>query len=472
MKIITEGHSFEDAIRQILQLFFDINTDFLVESYLRKEGNIYTANAKVTIAGKVYEGEEKREINGDEKRLFADLVKKSVFYACKKVSDFPTPWGISTGIRPAKTARMMLDENYGDEEILSYMENEFLVSKEKASLSLKVAKKERELLSKRVENGVSLYVGIPFCPTRCAYCSFVSQAIDYNRKFVDPFTDALIKEIEETARMADELGQKVQTIYFGGGTPSALPVENLDRIIRHVKECFDISELCEFTVEAGRPDTFSRELLSMLSQNGVSRISINPQTMNQKTLDAIGRRHSTQQTINAFAMAREAGTFSINADIIAGLPGESVEDFMKTVREVDALAPDAVTVHTMYLKRAARLIDDFEKLRFASDTEKMVQFSYDYLTQKGYNAYYMYKQRNTLGNLENVAFARAGHESLYNIFIMEEIQTVLAMGGGASTKMVRGDRIERVFNPKEAGDYISRIDEIIERKRKALEFLR
>ncbi len=472
MKIITKGHNFEDAVRQILQLFFDINTEFTAESCLEIEDNIYKATAKITLGGKTAEGEIKQELFLPEKRLVSDVVKKSVFFACKKISDMPTPWGISTGIRPAKTARMMLDDNASDEEIISYMENEFLVTKEKAQLSLSVAKKEKELLAKRQKNGVSLYIGVPFCPTRCAYCSFISQAMAHNQKFVLPYVDALIKEIEETAIMAKALGFKAETIYFGGGTPSSLPPKSLERLIKSVKECFDISSLCEFTVEAGRPDTFSDELVYMLAENDINRISINPQTMNQKTLDKIGRRHSVEQTAAAFEMARKAGTFSINADIIAGLPGEDTEDFKKTVSEVCALSPDAVTVHTMYLKRAARLIGDFEKLRFASDTGEMVNHSYNYLTQKGYNPYYMYKQRNTLGNLENVAFAKAGHESLYNIYIMEEIQTVLAMGGGASTKMVRGDRIERVFNPKEAADYINRIDEIIDKKRKALEFLR
>lgn len=472
MKIITNGHSFEDAVRQILQLFFDISTDFCVVSDLLACENSYTAKAKITLGDFFAEGEIEERLVSPEKRQISDLVKKSVFFACKKLSDMPTPWGISTGIRPAKTARMMLDESKDDAEILSYMEKEFLVTPKKARLSLDVAKKEKTLLQNRVKNGISLYIGIPFCPTRCSYCSFISQAVAHNKKFVEPFTDALMKEIEETAFMADDLGFKVETIYFGGGTPTTLSPVNLERLIKRVKECFDISFLREFTMEAGRPDTFSDEMVAMLYENGVNRLSINPQSMNQKTLDKIGRCHSVEQIEKAFSLARKYGNFSINTDIIAGLPEESLDDFIRTVEGVCALSPDAVTVHTMYLKRAASLIGDFEKLRFASDMDSMVQYAYDTLTGKGYNPYYMYKQRNTLGNLENTAFSKEGHESLYNIYIMEEIQTILAMGGGGSTKMVRGDRIERVFNPKEAADYINRIDEIIEKKRKALEFLR
>jgi len=471
MNIITNGHSFEDAVRQILQLFFDLNSDFTAESVLQIDENSYIAKAKVTLGEKTAEGEIKAALFSPEKRQISDLVKKSVFFACKKLSDMPTPWGISTGIRPAKTARMMLDENKTDEEILRYMKEEFFVTPKKARLSLDVAKTEFELLKNRKENTVSLYLGVPFCPTRCAYCSFISQAVAHNQKFVKPYVEALLKEIEATSRMAESFGYKAETIYFGGGTPTTLSPEDLDRLIKRVKACFDVTSLREFTVEAGRPDTFSDEMLSVLWENGVNRISINPQTMNQKTLDKIGRHHSVEDTIRAFEMTKKYD-FSINADLIAGLPDESTEDFRKTVEEVCSLSPHAVTVHTMYLKRAARLISDFEKLRFAKDMDSMVQLSYDYLTEKGYNPYYLYKQKNTLGNLENVGFSKQGHESLYNIFIMEEIQTILAMGGGASTKMVKGDRIERVFNPKEASDYINRIDEIIEKKKAALEFLR
>ncbi len=471
MNIITNGHSFEDAVRQILQLFFDLNSDFTAESFLQIDEKSYIAKAKITLGEKSAEGEIKATLFSPEKREVSDLVKKSVFFACKKLSDMPTPWGISTGIRPAKTARMMLDENNTEQEILRYMEDEFFVTPKKARLSLDVAKTEFELLKNRKENTVSLYLGVPFCPTRCAYCSFISQAVAHNQKFVKPYVKALIKEIEATARMAESFGYKAETIYFGGGTPTTLSPEDLDILIKRVKSCFDVTSLREFTVEAGRPDTFSDEMLSVLWENGVNRISINPQTMNQKTLDKIGRRHSVEDTIRAFEMTGKYD-FSINADLIAGLPDESTEDFRKTVEEVCALSPHAVTVHTMYLKRAARLISDFEKLRFAKDMDSMVQLSYDYLTEKGYNPYYLYKQKNTLGNLENVGFSKKGHESLYNIFIMEEIQTILAMGGGASTKMVKGDRIERVFNPKEASDYINRIDEIIEKKKAALEFLR
>lgn len=471
MVIKTIGHSAEDGVRQIMQLFFDINTDITVISVFNSIGKNCTSKAAIYADGKEAHGEFScvKEIKIERERT--DIIKKAVFRACRKLSDMPTPWGISTGIRPAKTARMLMDENASDEEIVSFMKDELWVSDEKARLSLSVAKKEKKILDNRLKNGVSLYIGIPFCPTRCAYCSFISQATKHNEKYIEPYVNALMLEIEAVGKLAEEYGFKAETIYFGGGTPTVLSSPALDRVIRQVKQSFDISSLKEFTVEAGRPDTFSEEMLGMLRENGVQRISINPQTMNQKTLDLIGRKHTAEQTVRAFEMA-EKYNFSINADLIAGLPEETIKDFEYTLNELLKLSPDAVTVHTMYLKRAARLIDDFEKYRFTSQAADMMQYANEKLTYCGFNPYYMYKQRNTLGNLENVAFCKENRECLYNIYIMEEVHTILAMGGGASTKMVKGDKIERIFNPKDACDYTKRIDEIIKKKREGLKFLK
>ncbi|MEE0867945.1 MAG: coproporphyrinogen dehydrogenase HemZ [Clostridia bacterium] len=471
MVIKTIGHSAEDGVRQIMQLFFDINSDITVISEFNCIGESCTSKATVFVGGQEAQGEFSciKQIKIERERT--DIIKKAVFRACKRLSNMPTPWGVSTGIRPAKTARMLLDENAADDEILSFMREELWVSDEKARLSLAVAKQEKKILDNRLNDGVSLYIGVPFCPTRCAYCSFISQATKHNEKYIEPYVSALLLEIEAVGKLAEEYGFKAETIYFGGGTPTVLSPSALDRVIKQVKKCFDISKLREFTVEAGRPDTFSEEMLDMLYENKVQRISINPQTMNQKTLDLIGRKHTTEETIQAFEMAKKYN-FSINADLIAGLPEETVKDFEYTLNELLKLSPDAVTVHTMYLKRAARLIDDFEKYRFTSQGASMMQYANEKLTECGFNPYYMYKQRNTLGNLENVAFCRENHECLYNIYIMEEIHTVLAMGGGASTKMVKGDKIERIFNPKDACDYIKRIDEIIEKKREGLKFLK
>lgn len=457
--ITTVGHDRRVEVEQIVQLFFDLRSDFDALSAL--EGGVL--RAAVSKDGKTGEGSWPVK-EGADKKTFADCVKKSVFLACRQISDMPAPWGISTGIRPAKLARKMLDDGAADAEILRFMTDEYWVEPDRAALSLGVAKRERELLSGLDKRAVSLYVGVPFCPTRCAYCSFVSQSLSHNNKFMLPYVEACEKEIRHTAALVAEKGRVPVSVYFGGGTPTALPPAELRRLIEAVKTSFDMSAVTEFTVEAGRPDTFTREMTDMLAESGVTRISINPQTMHASTLEAIGRRHTPADVVRAFELARESGLDCINADLIVGLPDETPAMLGETLDAVLALAPEAVTVHTMYLKRAARLRSEFEKYRFARNVNEMMALCRERLGGYGAEPYYMYKQKNTLGNLENVGFAKRGRECLYNIYIMEEVHSVVAMGAGASSKTVRGDRIERFFNPKEAGDYISRLDEVLRRK--------
>lgn len=466
MTITTKGHELSTAVEQIAQLFFDVHSDFAVESAVG-DG---LASAKVVKGGRAGLGSWPVQKDPDKKSL-SNSIKKSVLLACKEISDMPTPWGISTGIRPAKLARLLLEEGKTPVEVTAELENEYWIDPDRARLCLDVAQKEQKIIGLAGEKAVSLYVGIPFCPTRCAYCSFISQALTHNNKFLRPYVDACEREIRRCGEIAAELGLRPVSVYFGGGTPTAIPAELLERLIKTLKGSFDLSELRELTVEAGRPDTLTPEMMAMLRKNGVRRISINPQTMHQTTLDAIGRRHSPEDVERAFDLARREGVEIINTDLILGLPGENLQMLTETLDRVTALGPEAVTVHTMYLKRAARLRDDFEKLRFAENVNGMMELCRRRMTDYGAEPYYMYKQKNTLGNLENIGFARPGSECLYNVYIMEEVHSVLAMGGGASTKLVRGDRIERIFNPKEAGDYVSRIDEILQKKEFIKDFL-
>lgn len=467
MKITVKGHELATAVEQVAQLFFDVHSDFAVESDV--EGGV--AKARVTRDGLVGLGSWPVPENPDKKAL-SNSIKKSVLLACRQLSDMPTPWGISTGIRPAKLARLLLEEGKTPAEAVAELEEEYWIEPDRAKLCLDVAQSEQKIIDLAGEKAVSLYVGIPFCPTRCAYCSFISQALTHNNKFLLPYVEACEREIRHTGEIAEGLGLRPVTAYFGGGTPTAIPPELLERLIKALKASFDLSELREFTVEAGRPDTLTPEMMSMLRENGIRRISINPQTMHQTTLDAIGRRHSPEDVERAFALARREGMDLINADLILGLPGEDEKMLDETLSRITALAPEAITVHTMYLKRAARLRDDFEKLRFAKNVNKMMDLCRRRMADYGAEPYYMYKQKNTLGNLENVGFAKPGAQCLYNVYIMEEVHSILAMGGGASTKLVRGDRIERIFNPKEAGDYVRRIDEILAKKEFIRDFLR
>ncbi len=466
MTITTKGHELSTAVEQVVQLFFDVHSDVAAESAV-EDGRAVTS---VTNDGAAGRGSWPMPEGADKKAL-SNSIKKATLLACKEISDMPTPWGISTGIRPAKLARLLLDGGMTAAETVRKLRDEYWIEPERARLCLEVAEKEKGIIAMAGEKAVSLYVGIPFCPTRCAYCSFISQALTHNNKFLLPYVDACEREIRRTGELAAELGLKPVTAYFGGGTPTAIPAELLERLIKTLKASFDMSDLRELTVEAGRPDTLTPEMMTMLRENGVRRISINPQTMHQSTLDAIGRRHSPEDVERAFALARREGMEIINADLILGLPGEDVNMLAETLNRITALGPEAITVHTMYLKRAARLRDDFEKLRFARNVNEMMELCRRRMEAYGAEPYYMYKQKNTLGNLENVGFAKPGSECLYNVYIMEEVHSILAMGGGASTKLVRGDRIERVFNPKEAGDYVNRIDEILEKKQFIKEFL-
>ncbi len=458
MEIITKGHEAKNAVQQILQLFFSLDDSVFAESVL--EGNI--SRARVVFENCQATGEAVSF--NDEKMYVTNAIKKAVFHACKKLSQMPTPWGISTGIRPAKNVTKLFNEGFNKEYVLNHLKDEFLIEDNKARLSIAVAEKEKAILDSMGKNSVSIYVGIPFCPSRCSYCSFISQATEHNNKFVEPYTKALIKEIEHSGKLLEKTDLKVESVYFGGGTPTAIPENLLESIIVSLKDNFDLSTVKEFCVEAGRPDTFSKQMMDMLVRQKVGRISINPQSMHQKTLDKIGRKHSVEDIKRAFYLAHEAGIQSINADLIAGLPDEDEAMMEYSVNEILKENPQAVTVHTLYMKRAADLIDSFSKLRFTNGVAGMVNKAYSLLTNNGFDPYYMYKQRNTLGNLENVSYARSGHESIYNVYIMEEVQPILALGAGGSSKIVTKSGIDRIYNPKEAGDYTNRIDEVLQRK--------
>lgn len=470
MEIITKGHDGKNAVMQIMQLFFSLDEDVRVESYAEEVGEEFISRGVI-----YYKGEEfcaLAKTKSTEKLYRTNTIKKAVFHAGKKLSDMPTPWGISTGIRPAKNARKMLEDNFTDTDILAHLKEEYLMEDKKAELALTVAKKERSILESMPQNSVGIYVGIPFCPSRCSYCSFISQATNHNNKYVLPYVEALLKEIEYSGRRFKEMGLKADSIYFGGGTPTAIEPYLLEKLIEKLKEEFDLSHLREFTVEAGRPDTFSKEMVDMLKRENVGRISINPQTMHQKTLDLVGRRHSVEDVKRAFYLAHEAGIESINADLIAALPGEDENHIRESVEEILKLSPHAITVHTLYMKRASDMIDSFSRLRFTKGAALMVDTAREAIENSGFSPYYMYKQRNTLGNLENVGFAKEGHESLYNVYIMEEVQPILALGAGGSSKMVKGEDIQRIFNPKEASDYTNRIDEVLKRKDMFFDFFR
>ncbi len=403
----------------------------------------------------------------EEEGGFKDCFKRFFYRCLVESTGRELPWGNLTGIRPTKLAYAMLEEGKQDQEIIEELRNTHYVNQEKCELSIDIARRERELLSGiHYQGGYSLYIGIPFCPSTCLYCSFTSYPIAAHRQRVDQYIDCVIREMEFVSR---QYGDKVlDTVYIGGGTPTTLEPEQLDRLLCNLKTLFDFSTVQEFTVEAGRADSITREKLEVLRRHGVGRISVNPQTMKQETLDIIGRGATVAQVLEAYRLAREVGFDNINMDLILGLPGETEDDVQRTIDQVISLAPDSLTVHSLAIKRASRLNQwiqehGIETLRNTDETMAIAEAGARALDM---HPYYLYRQKNMSGNFENVGYAREGKFGLYNILIMEEVQTVVALGAGAITKRVYPDgRIERCENVKEVAQYIERIGEMIERKR-------
>ena len=405
--------------------------------------------------------------NADRKEAKNQL-KRLLYRMLHRFTGQDLPWGNLTGIRPTKIPMALLEQGWKNVDIARYMRDTYYTSNAKTALAISIANRERHILKDiNYENGYSLYVGIPFCPSICLYCSFSSSPIHIWKKRVDEYLDALCHEIDAVSEIF--AGRELNTVYIGGGTPTTLEPEQLDRLLNKLEEKFDYSHLQEFTVEAGRPDSITREKLQVLRDHRISRISINPQTMNQKTLDIIGRKHTVKETIDAFWLARSLGFDNINMDLIVGLPGEGKEEVQHTMEEISKLDPDSVTVHSLALKRAARLNlfkEEYQEISFQNSSEIM-DMTARYCQEKGLAPYYLYRQKNMAGNFENVGYAKEGKAGIYNILIMEEVQSILALGAGASTKLVYAkDRIERIENVKDIKNYIERIDEMIERKKK------
>ena len=400
-----------------------------------------------------------------------NVVKKMFYQMLMERTGARLPWGSLTGIRPTKIALTRLEEGWSGDDIRSFMKETYMASDEKINLSLEIAAREKKLLEPLdYERGYSLYVGIPFCPTTCLYCSFTSYPISKWTGRTGLYLEALFKELEYTA--VKMKGRPLDTIYFGGGTPTSLPAEDIHAILCKLEDLFDTGHALEFTVEAGRPDSITEEKLKVLRNHGITRISINPQTMNQKTLDLIGRRHSVEMVKERFWMARELGFDNINMDLIMGLPEEDMDDVRHTLHEVKELAPDSLTVHSLAIKRAARLNmfrEQYGDLKI-SNTPEMIDLSAACAREMGMEPYYLYRQKNMAGNFENVGYSLPGKACIYNILIMEEMQTIAACGAGTTTKVVfpSENRRERCENVKEVEQYISRIDEMIGRKEKIL----
>lgn len=478
MDLVQNGYSCDYEMNIFINIFFERNEEGIITTDFSHKNDLITVKTTVEFEGKTYAAVYDFPFKNSEsnpkliKKIYSCACTKSFIRAAVKIRDIKLPWGVMSGIRPAKSVRQFAEQGKSKEEIRGILKSVYEVSDKKIDLAMKVAENEKKILERIKENSVSLYIGIPFCPSRCLYCSFVSTDVKNSGKYMDEFSSLLCREIEKTGELLKEYGFFVQNIYIGGGTPTTLSTENLEKIFVSLKENIDFEKIEEYTLEAGRPDTITKEKMVLAKKYGVNRISINPQTVHNETLERIGRKHTVEMFFDAFKIARNAGFDNINTDLIAGLPGESFSDFKESIDKIAELNPEDVTVHSMCIKRAAALKFSGEKLTNYDEMNKMLDYASEKMAENGKEPYYMYRQKNISGNLENVGYSDPYHMSSYNINIMEEAQTIIALGGGGSSKIVMGDRIERVVNFKEPYEYIRRFNEILDKKEECFNYFR
>lgn len=483
MPIVLIGNSFKYEIEAVCKLFFHTQRfdfsdniadakgdDFIIAACNNSERET-TLSAKISLNGGVDHDEKILPPDTDKKTAEHELCRIIYHILCRKTGITP-PWGLMTGIRPVKKVTELMAQGFSHDEIKERLENRYELSSKKFRLAYATAVNQLPILNNIDHHAASLYVSIPFCPTRCSYCSFVSHSMDSAIKLMPEYVAALCKELEILGRMVREIGTKIDTVYFGGGTPTSISAEDIRRIMESVAQNFDLDSIREYSFEAGRPDTITEEKLRVIKELGADRISVNPQTLNDDVLRVIGRRHSGKDAIKAFELARKIGFDNINTDLIAGLPTESAESFRNTLDTICDLSPESITVHTLTVKRSARLFENGNE-NMSNPAAEMVDYSIDKLMNEGYLPYYMYRQKNTVDNLENVGYAKKGYESQYNIFIMDDTQTILGAGCAASTKLVYPDGlITRVHNYKFPYEYINRFNQLMEKKKEITECLK
>ena len=479
-----EGHDLKHAVEEMLFHLLPTVTltraDTVGEegdwcrSMLSEQDGEAVGRAVSCIGGMTHESERRTRVAGlaplDYKRAVTELVKMTVYDAVVPTLPQPPVWGSLTGVRPAKLARGLIERGMSRGEAAEYLREHFYVSPARTALTIRAAATAMELDKDIGPDDISLYVGIPFCPSRCYYCSFVSSTTAQSGHLIEPYLDTLCREIAETAALVREAGKRVQSVYIGGGTPTTLSEQQLARLLDTLEQNFDFSCLREYTVEAGRPDTITPGKLRALRAAGVGRVSINPQSMDDKVLAAIGRRHAAADVLRAYDEARQAGFDLVNMDVIAGLTGDTAETFARTVNTLIGLAPENITVHTLAIKRGADLTDKAAASAQRETVSRMLDGASHALQTAGYGPYYLYRQKFTAGGFENVGWCRPDTECFYNVTMMEELQTILSLGAGGVSKRV--DRatgwIERTNNPKYPLEYIRAADRLSGGKRKLL----
>jgi len=486
LKLYLSGHDYKYAVEQLLLTMFPEERPEYpagrpegqrMEVRLSRGEKYTTASCAMYLDGAVYRGKAAAKNISAENRLELDrscqrLIKNAMYRAALASGRKKPAWGALTGVRPGKLLCGFLNQGLSEQEALRRFIDEYDVSPERAALCMDTSRETIKAVQSLEARDVCIYVGIPFCPTRCAYCSFVSQSVEKSMKLISPFLDALYKELHATAEQVKALGLRVISVYMGGGTPTTLNAAQLEELCTRLEAEFDLSAVREYTVEAGRPDTISEDKLHVLRAHGVDRLSVNPQTMVDSVLDTIGRRHSAQDIVDALEKVRRVGGFAVNMDLIAGLPNDSVEGFRETMDKVIALKPENITVHTLSLKKGSKISLEGTQIPSAAEVSAMLDIAGDRLRAEGYAPYYLYRQKFMSGGFENVGWTKDGYLNLYNICIMEELCSIIAMGGGGSTKLIRpGDaRNIRLMAPKYPLEYINNIEKTCRDKRQIAEF--
>lgn len=479
--VVLKGHDYNYEVAELLKLFttqfkFVDSKDvgmILENTVIVYNDNVFSKTVYCENYQVKFEHLDNRSIKGltkqEVKKITKETIKRSMFNVLMKIFNSYVPWGILTGIRPVKIVHKLLDNGLDDESIRENLKKNYLISDEKIDLALEIAKRERLFIYPIDKNKISLYVSIPFCPTRCLYCSFPANPLKQFGHLKREYVYKLIEEIKGLSKLLEETNKEIETLYIGGGTPTTLDEEEMDLLINSLFKELDLTKIKEFTVEAGRPDSITRGKLEVLKKHNVTRISINPQTMNDRTLVKIGREHKVSDIVDCFNMARELGFDNINMDLILGLMDEDLAMVENTLKKIEKLSPESLTVHTLAIKRASNLKENIDKYHLTQYEEmvKMIDLSMKYAKKMGLNPYYMYRQKHMLGNLENIGYAKEGYECIYNMQIMEEKQSNYALGAGAISKFVYvdEDRIERVDNVKNVEQYIARVQEMVDRKK-------
>lgn len=482
MKILFSGNDFKYEIEATVKLFIPSRFTFhyditdadgdIVMTRLKTGKNHTYLYGYCRIGGRSEHRCMRFENTYADKQICEHELCRLVYLCLRKLTGITPPWGLMTGIRPVKRMAKLLEMGMDKDQAFLTLKDSFMVSDSRLELAYMTAVNQMPLIDRYSEKKISLYISIPFCPTRCSYCSFVSHSMDSAYALIPEYVIKLCREIKIIGDIIREMKLSVDTVYMGGGTPTSVTAEQLKQITDSIGENIDMSAVREYDIEAGRADTITREKLKVIKNAGVSRISVNPQTFNNDVLKKIGRKHTAEDTVKAFMTAREEGFDNINMDIIAGLPGDTPESFHNTLERLFELDPESITVHTLTIKRSASMYEKNQSKYAKAPTAEMVNESIARLPQKGYLPYYLYRQKNTVENLENIGYAKRGRESLYNIFIMDEMQTILGAGCAASTKIVQpSGKITRIHNYKFPYEYINRFDDLMKKKRQIYELL-